>query len=185
MNWKRSVLLAASVGLVIAGIVNAGSIKTWGTETLRASDLNSNFAHIHNTMVGGHGARLVDADVSAAAAIAHTKMATPALLPKVWAFVGPTSCTSTPCTVAATSGVSSITRTSAGLYVVNFATRSNAVYGTLVTPSTNDRFCTAGTLTTTSVTIRCIAFDSGVAWGAAAYALSDVAFTVFIMDNDN
>lgn len=80
-------LIAASLlGLFVAGSVAlASGIKNWSSgETIRSADLNSNFNHIHNTMVGGHGARLTDSDVSSTAAIQHSKMQYPALLPKAW-----------------------------------------------------------------------------------------------------
>lgn len=174
---KRVIWTAVLTALIVTGIANAGAIKTWTTETLRYSDLNSNFQHIHNTMVGGHGARLLDADVSASAAIAHSKLATPALVPKVWASVL-SDCSASPCTVSASSGVSSITRSGTGEYDVLFSNvRANAVYGALITPfdATGLRSCRQTSAATNGFHVSC--FD--------AAAAVDTGFTVMILDNDN
>lgn len=122
------------IGIAIAFAAYAGGIKVWnGSEAVVYTGLNSNFAHIHNTMVGGHGARLVNADVSTSAAIAHSKMATPALLPKAWAAVD-ASCSSSPCTVAEGSGVTSIARTGQGVYTVTLSyTPTNSKFAVMVT----------------------------------------------------
>lgn len=66
-------LIAFAVACVSA---NAGTIKVWASNSvITAADLNANFQHIHSLMVGGHGARLVDADVSPTAAIRFEKIA--------------------------------------------------------------------------------------------------------------
>src|SRR5687767_8565450 len=45
-----------------------GAIKSWSTgETIGNAEMNANFTHIHTNMVGGHGGRLTDIDVSASA----------------------------------------------------------------------------------------------------------------------
>lgn len=161
--------------LALSGAVAiAGAIKTWGSgEVLTSSDLNATFAHIHNTMVGGHGARMVDADVSASAAITHSKMATPALLPKAWAMVG-SACVATPCTILAGSGISGITRSSAGSYVITWSVaRADANYGVLCTAIGFPNVCTLTALTTTTSTM-------GTSIGGV---LTDSGFTVMMMDN--
>jgi hypothetical protein len=170
--------LIAIVGLLVFVSLpsDAGSIKTWSThETLRASDINANFSHIHNEMVGGEGARLVNADVSASAAIAHSKLATPALLPKAMAVMT-TTCTAGTCALAASSGVTSIAFVSTGVYTVTIPARLNAVYGATVTPHLVTLQCYTDTYTTTTFAIRCTDFASGVKNGA---------FTVAVFDNDN
>lgn len=69
--------------IVLATGAVAGSIKVWNTsDFLSANDLNANFAHIHGLMVGGHGPRLVNADVSAAANIDLSKINVGNLLPR-------------------------------------------------------------------------------------------------------
>lgn len=155
-----------------------GAIKTWNTgEGLRSQDLNSNFAHIHTLMVGGHGARLVDADVSSSAAISHSKLATPALVPKAWAKIS-ANCGGTPCaeTISAGSGVSGIQHTAAGVWTVTWSTaRSNASYGVLVGhhgPARMD--CYSDTFSTTTIAVRCV--DS-------AGAATDTVWTVFMADD--
>ncbi len=175
----KYIVIAALTASLIAG---ATAIKTWGAEVLRYTDLNSNFAHLHDTMVGGHGARLVNADVSASAAIAHSKLATPALVPKVWGTVGITggagtaACGASPCTVTATSGVTSVTRSSAGVYVVNFTARSNAAYGFIVSSNTTDLHCNGDSFTTSAATIGCRTTSTNT--------LTDSAFTILLLDND-
>ncbi len=179
---KIKVVLALSAVYVLAsfGLANASTIKTWGTEVLRATDLNANFHHIHNTMVGSHGARLVDADVAAAAAISHAKLATPALLPKAWAYVGSAACAASPCTVAVGSGISGITRTSAGLYVATFtSTRVNTNYAIFVTPATDNINCRWAATSTSTTTIQCRTNGTE----AVAPAATDSAFSVMLMDD--
>lgn len=172
--------------LLTATMAIAGTIKTWSSgETLRSADLNSNFSHIHTTMVGGHGARLVNADVSASAAIDHSKMATPALFPKAWAAISSASCTSTPCTINASSGVTSITRSATGTYSVLIPARTNTAYGVMV-QSVAPSGATATTMavcyvepiiSTTTIAVDCFKND-----GTGA---QDTGFTILILDNDN
>ena len=131
-------ILASTVLAFIIGstsVAVGSAIKSWSSgEVLTSSDLNANFAHIHNTMVGGHGARLVNADISSSAAISHTKLASPSLVPKVWATTPSGSCTPGPCTIAGT-GFSGITGVDAGSYVATFSSnRGPGTYGVLVTP---------------------------------------------------
>jgi hypothetical protein len=154
----------------------ASAIKTWGaSENVTATYLNSNFAHIHNTMVGGHGARLVNGDVSASAAIAHSKMATPLLLPKILAHVGNATCSASPCTLLINSGLTSITRSSAGVYLVNLsAARPDTIYAPFVTTHLAPGFCVANISTTSVIQINC--YD-------AAGAAADAAFSFMLFDN--
>lgn len=98
-----------------------GAIKTWDTTSkITANDLNANFQHIHNNMVGGHGARLIDADVNASANIASSKLAAYRLIPVAWAG-SPTTCAVATCTIVSSSRVTSITRSGAGSYRVNIS----------------------------------------------------------------
>lgn len=145
-----ALIVIAALALFFGGTAVASTIKVWSTgETLKASDLNSNFAHIHNAMVGGHGARLVNGDVSATAAIAHSKLATPALVPKAWGVVGlggaclGAAAAGTACTVNASSQVTSVTSSGTdGLYRVNLAYNpSNTSFAVFVTADTNDQVC--------------------------------------------
>ena len=174
MKRKWGILAAVLIG----GFAVASPIKTWIVgEVISYTDLNANFAHIHSLMVGGHGPRLVNADVSANAHIAHNKLATPALIPKIWAQVA--NCSSNPCTVSATYGVASVGWTSAGLMTVNFvptATRVNANYAAIVAASAlSNRNCAPTAQTTTTVTVTC----QDLAAGAA-----NSGFTILIMDDN-
>jgi hypothetical protein len=81
---KKYIGVAAVLLIALAAL--AGPIKTWSAgEVIVASDLNANFQHIHNLMVGGHGGRLVNADVAANANIAVSKLAINRLTPVAWA----------------------------------------------------------------------------------------------------
>lgn len=153
-----------------------GAIKSWSSgETLRSTDLNANFSHIHGLMVGGHGARLVDADVSSSAALSHSKLATPALVPKAWARIN-ANC-AFPCseTITAGSGVSVISHTATGVWTVTWTTaRPTSPYGVLVGhhgPARTD--CYSDTFSTTLVAVRCV---------DAAGAAVDTVWTVFMVD---
>lgn len=171
MKRKWGILAAVLIG----GLAVASPIKTWIVgEVISYTDLNANFLHIHSLMVGGHGPRLVNADVSASAAISHSKLATPALVPKIWAQVA--NCTANPCTVSATSGVTSVGWTSAGLMTVNFAARVNANYAAIVAASAvSNRNCAPTAQTTTTVTVTCQDLAS---------AAANSGFTILIMDDN-
>lgn len=154
----------------------ASSIKVWSSgEVLTSSDLNTTLAHIHNTMVGGHGTRLVNADVSASAAIAHSKLATPALVPKAWAYVGTTCAGPGDCTLDDSSGVTSVTfAAGAGVYdVIRSVAGTNANAAVLCTCTVNALYCSAVSVSTTIVRVRC--FD-------AAGAATNSGFSAVILD---
>ena len=66
---------AVVVAALLSFVAFANPIKTWlAGDVITAADLNSALGHIHNTMVGAHGPRLVNADVSASAAISLSKI---------------------------------------------------------------------------------------------------------------
>lgn len=168
--------------LLVSGAALGGAIKVWTTgETLRSADLNSNFAHIHNTMVGGHGARLVDSDVSASAAISHSKLATPVLIPKVAAYVtgsASTSCVTDPCLASPASGVTSVTRTSTGLYEVTLTVaRADTRYGVVVSSGAalNIHCNGTGPISTTVFRVSCQTASTGAA--------ADASFTFMLIDD--
>lgn len=173
MNKYKIGLLASAL---VAFLASAASLKTWTVgETVTYSDLNANFSHIHTTMVGGHGPRLVNADVSSSAAISHSKLATPSLLPKVW---GQVTCSGT-CTATETSGVTSVTYTSAGVYVVNFAARTDANFAVVVNSTTSasaDAACHGWPASTSTAAIRCITASTGAAL--------ESNFAIIIMDEE-
>ena len=148
---------AAFVVALFAGFALAGTIKVWTAgEYITASDLNANFAHLHTTMVGGHGPRLVNADVAANANIATNKLAALPLIPRGYASVvgGATP------TILAASGVSTVTRPLTGQYTVTIPARPNVNYVVLVTPANNGTgtppgLCTVGAKGTTTFSVNC------------------------------
>ncbi len=144
-GWIMGAVVAV---LGVAAVTYAGSIKTWSNgEVLSSTDLNANFNHIHGTMVGGHGARLVNADISTSAAISHAKLATPTLVPKAWAYVS--ACpdpgdagTANPCTIGAKQSVSTITRAGDGEYEVTLSyTPHDVAFAVVVSSTTSATFC--------------------------------------------
>ena len=168
--------------VVVAAFAIAGPIKVWSPGVpLTSTDLNSNFQHIHNLMVGGHGPRLVNADVSSNAAISHSKLATPALVPKMWTIVA--TCSTGTCTMQEGSGVTSVTRSSTGIYTVNFPVRSPNGGAPILTSTGASAFktCSVTSYGTSSVGVGCInhPVDGGVP------TLSDDGFTFMLMDVDN
>lgn len=169
-------------GLIFGGIAGASSIKVWvAGETLSVADLNSNFAHIHNLMVGGHGGRLMNADVNASAAIAHSKLATPALVPKAFA-AQEAVCDGGTCVPAVESRMGNVTRTGTGVYTVAISpSLVNTDYAVIVTPkgcaaANSTCACRDSAHNTNGVEIAC--YDM-------AGTATDAAFSVLIMDNNN
>lgn len=151
--------IAIATSLLITGAAFGSAIKTWAfNESIKSTDLNSALSHIHGLMVGGHGARLVNADVSAGAAIAHTKLATPGLVPKAWASIA--NCGADPCTINSDTGVNTVSRSGAGVYVANLdVTSGDTTFGVGVQSNTNGRVCRAAIADfangTAAFTIRC------------------------------
>lgn len=179
MTTRRRLFILGAV--LLAAVAGAGSIKVWSTgEYITSTDLNANFAHIHNQMVGGHGARLVNADVSSSAAISHSKLATPSLVPKLW--VATDTCNGATdggsggtCNLLDSSGVTSVTAGTTGNYSVLFPARGSTNYGVLVTGAGTGNICVPGARTTTTVAVFCSAS------GVGANAL----FTLLLMDTEN
>lgn len=158
MNRKLLLVLA----LLVAGSSH-GALKVWVSgESLRAADLNANFTEVNTAAT----ALVTNAKVSGSAAIAHSKMATPTLIPKIVVSVA-ASCAATPCTMTINSGATSVTRAGGGQYSVTFPTRGNAVYAPMVSViSASDVRCTTSTQAATSTAVLCyngagVAVDSG------------------------
>lgn len=146
-------------------------------EIVTAADLNNTFDHVHNTF----SANIADAHISPTAAISHSKMKFPAVLPKGF-YMTTDPCSSSPCTLLINSGatVTTITRASAGNYTATLAgTRSNATYSGLITPQnggTTKVFCSFVALSVTQFQIVCFN-DTGTA--------TDTGLTIALMDDDN
>lgn len=172
---------------VLACLVQAGdsfaaacSLKSWSSgETIKAADLNSNFTCINSGAVG-LGTNATNTHIDTSAAIAHSKFATPALVPKAFAVVTPgTDCSASPCTLSASSRITSITRSGAGTYSVMLAyTAANSVYGVNVSVHEADMMCYTNTFTTTTFALVCRETDG-------TPAAADSSFTITVMDNDN
>lgn len=171
-----SAMLMALFGsaLVCGTIAYAGSIKTWSNgEVIQSTDLNTTLAHIHTAAE----ASITNAKVSTGAAIAHSKLATPALIPKVWAVVA--LCTTGTCTIQADSGINTVVAgVTDGEYTIDFDTdRANANYATFITTNgAVSTFCSVTAYLTTGITIDC-ENDAG--------ADTDVGFSIMVLDNDN
>lgn len=176
-------MLGAFLAAVVVGAsVTAGPIKVWSVgEYLTSTDLNANFQHIHTTMVGGHGPRLMNSDVNSNARIAHSKLANPGVLPKLWAIVA--NCTSSPCTMQETSGITSVTRSGTGRYDVQYPARLDDNIAPLVTSTGADAFkhCAVVNYDKDSCGVECIAISSDA--GVNAYA--DDGFSIVIFDEGN
>lgn len=140
----------------VQDVVQTGAIKTWSSgETLTSSDLNANFAHIHSTMVGGHGGRLVNADINAAANIASSKLANGLGIAKSFVFVAD-SCSATPCTMINAFNVTGVTWTSAGLMTVTLPyTVGGSTISVSTVSGTNDVYCSAAYLVGSTVAVKC------------------------------
>lgn len=180
--------LVLSILLLATTLATAGAIKTWASgATLNSADLNNNFAHIHNAMVGGHGARLVDADVSGSAAIALSKIAgiSAIILPKAWAHV---SLAASGCNTGAYpdacdftgSGVTGISNTALGVYTVTLSTTpANAAFAVVVNPvtagGTFDRTCIPGDFAAAApqFTIKCFDLAAGAATPGFSFIYMD------------
>ena len=136
---KREFWTVALLAAMAAVYANAGSLYSWSSgEVLTASQLNSNFQHIHNNMVGGHGPRLTDSDVSTSAEISQSKIANHEVLPVAW--VSFASCAdnadggSTDCTISDSFNVTSVVNSGSSNYTVTFPTLSDTAYGVVFTP---------------------------------------------------
>ena len=172
---KSSQFKTLAFWLVLGGIAFA-SLKVWSTgEIIRSTDLNSNFSTLNTTKVGG-GVQATNSDISSSAAISHTKLATPALVPKAWAYVVAT-CSSDPCTVAVSSGITTINRSGAGVYVAHLnSARADSYFAPFATPQDSGGiYCVVGVTSTSAVTIRC--------FGGGGTTPTDTAFSLMILDN--
>lgn len=172
----RSILVVVAAFLVVSA--SAQSLHTWSSgQGVAADDLNGNFTALKNGKVGS-GVTLTNADIASNAAIAHSKLATPALVPKAWAYVGSAACGSTPCTIGESSQVTSIARTSAGLYTVTLSyTPANAFFLAQPGSGTVNVHCITNGLTTVApqITIRCYTDTTGAA--------TDASFSILVMDS--
>lgn len=169
------ITLALTFGVLKIPSALGQTLHTWNTgDVLRATDLNANFTALKTGKVGS-GVTLVNADVSNSAAIAHSKLATPALVPKAWSYIE-TTCTAGTCTLTDSSQVTSITWSATGVYNVTLAyTPANNDFAVFVTSHVASTFCAATGQATAAphVVIRCYS-DAGAA--------TDTHFSMLVMD---
>lgn len=168
--------LAVLIMSLVAGSVMAGAIHTWATgERLTSADLNANFQHIHNLMVGGHGARLVDADVSASANISNSKLAAYRMIPRAWVIMDNACVAPATCTITASQNITSVTSSATGTYTITLAyTATNGSYAVVCSDADTNTFSVIATDVTSTTTFDLMAVD--VAGGAQATSFSCVVF---------
>ncbi|MHB1098584.1 MAG: hypothetical protein ACYCZR_03435 [Burkholderiales bacterium] len=170
-KYKWGILAAC---LLAVGAI-AGPVKVWSSgEYINSADLNATVSHLHGNLGHGHGPVVVNADVSTSAAIAHSKLATPALLPKAWISLTAT-CTAGTCADVDKSIATSVAFVSTGVYTVSFPTRGDASYGALVTAYGNRLInCGVTAKAATTATVTCVTGTTG--------AETNGAFTFVLMD---
>jgi hypothetical protein len=176
--FKNPYLRVALISALLAMPVMAGAIKTWVSgDTLTITDLNANMAHMHNSMVGGHGARLVDADVSATAAIGYTKIQNGRGIARAWAEVAGTPTCPTTVTISESLNVTEITCAGAGVYVVtlNYTANDN-VFAVVASSGSSGVHCAGASTSTTTATITCVDLETP--------AVTDTPFQFVIYDAD-
>lgn len=181
INLAVTVLVAAFVTLVVNMVFTARpahahafapAMTTFSSgNVLTASALNANFQHLDNWANGN----IVNANISATAAISHSKLATPGLMPKAWAQVG-TLCAAGTCTLDENTSVTSIAWSAAGDYNVTLAyTPINAAFVPQVTSHTVAAVCIATTTAAAAPHFKVRCFDY-------AGAATNAAFSILVMD---
>lgn len=149
-------------------------------QVLTAACLNSNFNHLHNTFAAG----ITDDNISSSAAISHSKLKDPDLVPKAWAHVNQCNASDpnvTSCTISAGNNVTSVKPDSGtGTYKVQLSyTPVDTNYGVLVTALDNTP--TIGhfyNLATTNPHIKIQTYDVSIT------ALRDSSFTLVVFDDN-
>lgn len=174
--------------LVVGAPVFAGSIKTWtSSEILRASDLNTVLQHLHEAaeeLVGTNklsDGAVTNAKVNASAGIAHTKLATPGLIPKAYAVVA-NGCTGPTCTIEEDVGVDTITYNT-GVYTVTLTAGvvDDTAYGVIITAIDTANIGThCNVVTRTSSTV--FTFECESDNGGSPSAAEATGFTLLLMD---
>lgn len=173
--------IAASPWQLLRSMVPA-ALHVWSTgDRPRATDLNGNFSFLNTTKVGG-GVQATNSDIASSAAISHSKLSTPALLPKAWAVVT-TNCTgstaaNTSCAASDSSQLSINTSGTSGVFrgVLSY-TPANANFVVIVTARTATSVCTANATATTSPHFLINCFD----YAGAAVDVNQ--FSVLVMDS--
>ncbi len=165
----------ALLAVLFIATAATAALKVWtGHETLKYTDLNANFTQVNTSATE----LVTNAKVSSGAAIAHSKLATPALVPKAWVLVA-TSCTSlgSTCTITESSGVTSVVHDGSvvGRYTITFSsTLANTNYAIFTNALGAVRSCFVTGRSTTVVTIDC--------YDLATPTAADTAFNLMMMD---
>lgn len=142
------------IAVLFCGFHAFGALKVWVSgETLRYSDLNSNFSQINTSATRS----LVNADLGASAAIAHSKLATPGLLPKAVAKVGVTGtpCAAGACSVVGAYGGVTAAHTGTGVYTMTFPTAGSTNYIMFVSTTASNVLCDGQHVSATTATVNC------------------------------
>jgi hypothetical protein len=167
----KSYAAAIAVALLLTMVAVASPIKVWiQGDALTSADLNANFQHIHNLMVGSHGPRLVDGDVSSSAGIKYSKMESQNPVARAW---GTLHCPAggAGCTMAA--GRNSLNISSAsgnfGFITVNYGGVSSGVFLVVTTTSVPAQACGVITQGATNFVVGC----------ASAVTAMDINFVAF------
>lgn len=175
-------------------LATSGAIKSWQPgEVVGTSDLNANFSHIHSKMVGGHGARLVNADVAANANISASKIdfslyitnaqvsADAGISPSKIQYGGGIAkafaavygaCSTATCTMNNPYNMTSITRSGTGVYRATWNFTATNTPAVTISDNVSGVACTGGTPTSTFVDITCVDLDTPAA--------TDSAFTITV-----
>ncbi len=166
-----------SVPVAEAHGVNDGGMPctfTYG-QTLSSTCLNRNFSHIHDSFAG----QITDQNLSASAAISHSKLQYPALLPKAWAVMK-TDCSTGTCTLEEFSRVASITWAATGQYNVtlSYTPAVNAHFLVLATPYGAARVAVAMSESTTPPHFKVYVYD------LATHSAANGAFSVLVLDDE-
>lgn len=142
MSNKLKIVAVVIISL-IAGVAFATLPHTFSSgNTLTASKLMDDLNHLESGLRGGTHTAIVNADISGSAGIAHSKLATPTLVPKAWAYISDAIPS-----IGEGSGVSAVARPGVGNYNITLsANPANTVFAVIVTPMTSaSLMCTAHT----------------------------------------
>lgn len=181
--FKTMGKIAAAVLMLLGALSFAGAIKTWSSgDPISIADINANFQHIHNNMVGGHGARLVDADVSASAAISYTKVQNGRGIARAMGASNGT-CTTGTCTMVDTLNVTSVTWNSAGNYTVtlNYTATDNAM---IAACSTGSKASTVAAITLCQIVATGTTTLNVLTWDPRTNTATNSPFTFVVFDNN-
>lgn len=173
--------------LLLAGAAYAVDVfKVWTDgETLTAADLNADFTHIHNLMVGGGHNTLTNGDVAANANISDAKFAGGSTIWPVGSasYVDIASCSGVGsfCTITSLTGFSSVNiqHGVTGDYTVSFSpSLTDLNYAILLSTNTLPvSACHALINSTNSFFVTCQGY-------VLTTAPADMPFSFFIMDDN-